>query len=262
MSIYIFEIVQPGDWIQHSNPDIFTILRNMVTVFYDANISLNEFHKCRQKKSFLFSQEQREQDTKRKSEISQKIKALYENPYDHSVCDDITLQTEIEFKKEQWKAGRIPREFEHQEVFIYARSFLYALDSFDKFLEVLKGQPNVPNIISDLHDQFANDFPDLRGVRNSAQHMEDRARGLGAKKKNKVLQPLVLKPIKNELISSKSGAIVLNCLNGNKYANTMADGHYGEVEVSPKSMIELQSILQKVLDSFTWEGSKSHLPCL
>ncbi len=62
------------------------------------------------------------------------------------------------------------------------------------------------------------------------------------------------------MIKSEGGALVLNSLNGTKYGNTMADGHYGEVDVSPVSMESLSTMFQEVLNSFKWKGPKSHLP--
>jgi hypothetical protein len=40
----------------------------------------------------------------------------------------------------------------------------------------------------------------------------------------------------------------------------MADGHYGEVDVSPESMEKLQKIFQEVLMSFKWRGPLQHEP--
>jgi hypothetical protein len=138
---------------------------------------------------------------------------------------------------------------------MHARAFLYALDSFDKFLNVLKKTENVPTKIEEIHKEFGDSFPDLREVRNSSHHMEDRTRSLG-----KYGKPIDLKPIDNQLLKADRGALVLNSLNGTKYGNTMADGHYGEVDVSPQSMEVLSSIFQEILDSFQWKGQKSHLP--
>ena len=89
--------------------------------------------------------------------------------------------------------------------------------------------------------------------------MEDRSRGLGAGRNPK---PPELKPIDNQIIKAEGGALVLKCLNGTKYGNAMADGHYGEVDVSPESMSALCEIFQDVLDAFSWKGSKSHLPSI
>lgn len=94
-------------------------------------------------------------------------------------------------------------------------------------------------------------------MRNTAQHLEDRSRGLGSGKSPK---PLDLKPIDNNFISAPGGVLVLNSLNGSKYGSTMADGHYGEVDVSPESMSHLQEILNNILGSFKWHGSKQHKP--
>lgn len=86
--------------------------------------------------------------------------------------------------------------------------------------------------------------------------MEDRSRGLGRNQK----QPLKLKPIKNNMIYSEGGALVLNSLNGNNYGNTMADGHYGEVEVSIESLIFIRDCIQEIINSLKWKGPKGHYP--
>ncbi|WP_202905089.1 hypothetical protein [Paraburkholderia mimosarum] len=164
----------------------------------------------------------------------------------------------MRFKREKWAAGGVPREFEHNLPFIYARAFLYALDAFDKFLGVLAKEENVPEEVATHHEKIADAFPHLRGVRNTAQHLEDRARGLGAGRNP---QPLELKPIENGFINApRGGVLVLNCLNGSKYGSTMSDGHYGEIDVSPESMLRLKEILEAVLSSFKWRGPRQHAP--
>jgi hypothetical protein len=264
--MYIFEIVKPGTWLESEDRDwsweIEGILRSLEGQFYEANLALNMFLHTLQRDRRPPSREQWEADANRRSEIRRQIEQKYGNPYDHSVWDEIHLETEIIFKREQWQSGKLPREFEHNQAFMHARAFLYALDSFDKFLRVLKNQPNVPEVISGLHDEIGISFPDLRGVRNTSQHMEDRSRGLGAGRRGLPPQPLELQPIDNELVKSENGALMLNCLNGTKYGNTMADGHYGEVDVSPASMEALHSIFQKLLEAFSWKGSKVHLPSI
>tara|TARA_R110002167_G_C12469549_1_gene633507 strand:- start:100 stop:732 length:633 start_codon:yes stop_codon:yes gene_type:complete len=205
----------------------------------------------------LHSKEQWEAESNRRSEIQREVEKKYDNTHDHEIWDEIRLETEIIFKREQWQLGKLPREFQHNQAFMHARAFLYALDSFDKFLNVLKKQTNVPSALEEMYTRFGIAFPHLRGVRNSSQHMEDRSRGLGAGRNPK---PLELKPIDNGLIKSEGGALVLNSLNGTKYGNTMADGHYGEVDVSPASMEALNAIFQDILNAFAWKGSKCHLP--
>lgn len=260
--MYIFEIVKPGTWLDYDECDrdwtweVEGILRNLENQFYEANLALNMFLQCLEMDKQSFSSEQWEKDSNRRSEIRRSIEQKYNNPYDHSLWEEISFETEIIFKREQWNSGKLPRVFQHNQRFMHARTFLYALDSFDKFLNVLKVKNNIPPAIAEIHERFGSSFSDLRGVRNTAQHIEDRSRGLGAGKNKK----LDLKPINNQMIKSDGGALILNCLNGTKYGNTMADGHYGEVDVSLASMEILHSIFQEVLNAFQWKGSKSHLP--
>lgn len=264
-AMYIFEITKPGTWLEAGDREwsreIEKILKGLEEQFYEANLALNMFLDTisisRDRSNY--SRKQREADMNRRTEIGKEIKAKYVDHYNHQNWDEISFQTEVRFKREQWQQGRMPREFEHNQAFMHARSFLYALDSFEKFLKVLKSQPNVSEKISELYKRFGKSFPNLRGVRNTAQHMEYRYRGLGAERNPK---PLELKPIDNQMIKAKGGTLVLNCLNVTKYGNTMANGHYGEVDVSPKSMESLRSIFQDILDSFQWKGPKNHLPSI
>ena len=199
-----------------------------------------------------------ERDSRRRSEIQRAIQQERGSCISHENWEEILFESAVRFKREKWNGGSIPREFEHKLPFLYARAFLYALDAFDKFLGVLAKEPNVPPEVANLHARMAKDFPDLRGVRNTAQHLEDRARGLGAGKNP---QPLDLKPITNSFINAPGGGLlVLNGLNGSKYGSTMSDGHYGEIDVSPESMQRLQAVLQDLLELFKWRGPKQHSP--
>lgn len=49
-------------------------------------------------------------------------------------------------------------------------------------------------------------------------------------------------------------------LMNNKFGSTMADGHYGEVEVTFNSVKVARNCVQDVIDSFEWKGAKSHYP--
>jgi hypothetical protein len=152
---------------------------------------------------------------------------------------------------------RHPQRVRAQRAILVARAFLYALDAFDKLLGVLAREAGVPAELANWHSKVEDAFPSLRGVRNTAQHLEDRARGLGAGKNPK---PLDLKPVQNGFIHAPGGALILNSLNGSRYGSTMADGHYGEVDVSSESMERLKFILEGVLANFQWRGPKEHLP--
>lgn len=257
----IFEIVTPGMWLDYQDRawtgKIEGLIRHLESQFFEANLSLNLFLKADANDRPRQTSENWEYDNQRRSELRKLVQQKHPDRTGPDGWDIIEFETEIQFKREQWEKGRLPREFEHNQVFIFARAFLYAMDAFDKFLGVLSREEGIPVRVAALHVQLSEDFPDLRNVRNSAQHPEDRARGLGASGK-----PLDLKPVDNELIKVPGGTLLLNCLIGTKYGCTMADGHYGEVDVSPESMEKLQRILQEVLNSFQWRGPKKHSPSI
>ena len=140
--MYIFEIIKPGTWLDCEDRDwsweIEGILRSLESQFYEANLALNMFLHSLQRDRNSHSKEQWEAEANRRAEIRREVESKYDNPYDHAIMDEIHLETEILFKREQWQSGKLPREFEHNQSFMHARAFLYAIDSFDKFLKVLK----------------------------------------------------------------------------------------------------------------------------
>jgi hypothetical protein len=263
-SMFVFEFITPGIWLDYEDQTWAFKIRNQIrsleSQFFEANTTLNLFIRNSKPHQIEMSRENWEHDSNRKSEI--KLAIEEERKYTNSTndWDAIQFETEIRFKREQWSLGRTPKEFEHNLSFIYARSFLYALDAFEKFLGVLAKEPGVPGQLADIHKRMEVAFPHLRGVRNTAHHLEDRARGLGAGQNPK---PLDLKPITNNFVSAPSGGVlILNSLNGSRYGSTMSDGHYGEIDVSPESMQHLQKILEEVLQSFQWRGPKQHSPSI
>lgn len=260
--MFIFEIITPGTLLDYDDRDwsrrVENLLRQLKSQFFEANAALNLFVNAQSIRPSFADQGNWERDAQRRSEIRKAIEQERGDLGSPDLWDEIGFETEVRFKREKWSNGGIPQDFEHNRPFIYARAFLYALDAFDKFLGVLSKEPNVPEQVAMFYEQVTAEFPHLRSVRNTAQHLEDRARGLGAGRNP---QPINLKPITNNLINAPGGGVlILNCLNGSRYGATMSNGHYGEVDVSPESMQRLQEILQGVLQSFRWRGSKQHAP--
>lgn len=260
--MYIFEITTPGTWLDYPDRDwswnIEGLLRNLQTQFYEANTALNLFEQAQAQQSSSFTKEQWQADSDRRSEIRSAVEAELGFNFSPESWHRISHETEVRFKREKWVNGHVPREFERNTVSIYARAFVYALDGFDKFLGVLAAEPGVPPRIIELSDKIDSMYPDLRGVRNTAQHLEDRSRGLGAGRNPK---PMTLQPVENRLINAPGGGVlVLNALNGNRFGCTMSDGHYGEVEISPQALQLLSNLIHEVVQCFTWRGPAQHAP--
>lgn len=260
--MYIFELTKPGNWLESEDKDwswkIEQLLSHLESAFYEANVALNLFMQQQnmQIEQQGFSKLQWDNEVQERRSIETRVREeLGLSPFERH--ENLELEVDARFKRGKWSSGELPRSHKHCLIFIYAKSFLYAIDTIDKFLKVISSEPYVPEAIKILHNQIGKDFPDLRMVRNSTQHLEDRARGLGAGREPK---PLNLQPISNTFINAPQGALVLNNLNGTKFGTTMADGHYGEVDISPESLSKMQSIIQGVLDSFKWIGNQQHLP--
>src|SRR5699024_69199 len=134
--------------------------------FFEANLALNLFISAQTSRTSSISKDTWEADSKRMQEIRSELetKLLEEGKSHYEIQDELSLQTDIIFKREKWEQGNIPREFESNLVFLYARAFLYALDGFDKFLGVLAKEENVPEAVPELHKKLSTTFPNLRGV--------------------------------------------------------------------------------------------------
>lgn len=268
----IFELIKPGFRIELDNKnkayDIELLINQLIEIFYEANLALNLFDEedHSRKRSLETKMEKSKEKFIQRNKERAKIKETIEQEYhkksmyvfDH--IDEINLRTEIELNRLAWMRGEKPRQFCHNLLFLYAKSFLYALDNFDRLLEVLAKEDGVPETLVETHNKIKEYFPSLRGVRNSAHHMEDRLRGLKQVDQSGKKHVLKLKPIKNAMINAEQGALVLNNLRGSNYGTIMATGHFGEVDVSAQSLEKLHAILKEVINSFNWNGRPEVLP--
>lgn len=259
----IFELTKPGSNLNLEDRELSwkfeRLLSHLETAFYDANVSLNLFNAERDNRSGWGDQspEQWQNDFQKRQVLEQQVRnELGLQPYERH--DEVRFEVDARLKKEKWRNGDIPLSHEQRFIFLHAKSFLNALDSIDKFIEVLSEEDGAPAQIKQLHSQVAKGFPHLRAVRNSAQHLEDRARGLGAG--GKVPKPLKLQPMDNGFVVAPQGALMLSNLFGTKLGYTMADGHHGEIDVSEESMLKITAIIQEVINSFPWVGPPQHLP--
>ena len=156
--------------------------------------------------------------------------------------DSFELALRIERKRERWRAGHIPRDYDTRAIALHARTFIFALDSVAKALQVLVTMPDLPDEIASVKRDWDIAFPHLKGVRDTAHHHEDRARGLDRRG-----QPI-------------DGSIHLDGMYGGEYSATMNDGSLGQVEVSVASLKTATALVQRVIDAFEWHGSPLHWP--
>lgn len=257
----IYEILIPGTVIL-SNDQAWSRLMgerldSLRMIFFEANMALNLFLLPRFTRTRV-SIEELDRRHERTNQILSKLKNDFFESKDPSKNHPEYSDAQHILKHEIWESGVIPQELFHHIPHIHAKAFLFALDSFDRLLQVFKQEKAVPTMVGVAHERFQELFPHLRSVRNSAHHSEDRMRRLD--NKNKIINP---QPIEEGFLKNPTGNIFgLNNLIGSKIGSTGNDGHYHEVDVSFESMDKLATILNEVNSSFQWSGPSYHAPPL
>lgn len=275
--MWIFEFVYPGVWLKDDRlseddaRDIFLLFTMLDSHVADAAFALAHFHDAASRPMIppLPPMSSETTDEERAEMMGQfearraqedalaKERGVHLMTPEEAWSEQNNIRAEVERRavRQRFAAGEVPSSYLRRGVFFYARGFLFALDSIEKTLRVIAQTTGAPPTAEKAHGAFVEAVPSLTGVRDSAHHPEDRARGLG--KWNK---PLDLKPIDNNMIKSQGGALVLDSLNGSRYGSTMADGHYGEVDVSPETLVHAVKAIQTSLDAFSWQGGKRYTP--
>ena len=164
------------------------------------------------------------------------------------------MPAEIELKRQKWDSGILPNNYSHKIVFIHAKTFLYSLDRIDRQLRVISTTVSGRYDLSPILATFDAAVPDLRGVRNSVAHHDERSQGLSRGKQ------ITLKPIKNRLVNSPVGLVMLENLDGSRFGSTMKDGLYGEVDVILATLKATGNAVQNVISVFEWTGPPLHWP--
>jgi hypothetical protein len=119
---------------------------------------------------------------------------------------------------------------------VYATAFVYSLDSISKLLDVLKKELKPPDDVLRLIAKYSSHFGDLKHIRDSIAHIEDRGRALD---KNH-------KPIPTTIIA-------MGCFNDSRFEFTGSDGKCYGIEISDPTVLSVHGILQAIINSYKWE---------
>jgi hypothetical protein len=260
----VAELTYPGVWIdlpnqQHAHA-LYSLLLVIEQTLTEASVSLNLFEAASGQSTVSPTREEWARNAERRRELVAKYERDQVTGHtgfpDSSHYAEIQYQADVEAKREDWLAGRPPRSYQHALPFLHAKAFLSAVDSVGKLFGALSVVDGSPAGVAVLRESFNESFPTLREVRNSAQHVEDRIRGLG-----RGGQPLKLKPAQNPMVSAPAGGVlIVDSLNGNKFGGTLANGEHGEIEVSVASLERVRDLVQALIDAFPWKGPKRHYP--
>jgi hypothetical protein len=128
----VFEIGTPSTCLDYEDRDwarrIERQLQSLESQFFEANGALNLFIGAQSIHRPFSDRENWERDRQRRFEIRRAIEQEHPGIQSWEDFDEIHFETEVRFKREKWAAGGVPRQFEHNLPFVYARAFLYALE--------------------------------------------------------------------------------------------------------------------------------------
>ena len=162
--------------------------------------------------------------------------SMYENTKEFN--SKITLE---DFKNRK-PIDKIPLDQFQRLPFIYAHSFLDAVVKIANTIFVMTKQNKTPFIPDDVRyklnivkDEFDNEFPHVRDIRHSWQHIEARMRGKGQNEKN-----------------IESVILVLSTLFNDNLIYTISDGTQHHITINIDTFKRAEYYVQQTFDSFKW----------
>ena len=254
----IFELTQPGTWLDMEDRDLgFKVngfISSAISAFYGGNAALWLFEDAYDRSiaasAHSSGRGEWEVEAQRRREIEESLRSQ------HGHFDGLYEQAGLLLKREQWQQGKLPRQIESAFVFLHAHSFLYSVDEIGKFLEILANTEGAPERARTAAKRFDVDLPQVREIRNSAAHKEDRQRGPGPRKK-----PISQQPIDEYGISAPGGGVmVMSTLYNQTLVYTVADGRTVGLDVTVATLEVVRDIIQELLNAFPWRGPASHYP--
>jgi hypothetical protein len=131
--------------------------------------------------------------------------------------------------------------------FLFARSFLFALDMIGKTLRGMGDEAGVPLGVKSASAWFSQQLPGLVQIRDSAHHADERAVGEARRK------PVQPKPILGQGgIMAPGGAHVMDHLTNSTYGCTSADGEFLQVDVTAATAEIARAAIQQAIDALPW----------
>ena len=242
-TLHIPEISYPGTWLafedQATDHEVLLLLHFLEDRVVEAAISLGLFQDSLPARETV--QERWEADRALEAGVRKMVAEISGNKLAGYLLPFATLQSLVLARRRE--TGSAPWVYEHKLPFIHAHSFVFALDSFGKFLDAICEVERISEVVAALRDAFNGRLPMLRKIRNSAAHAEDRTRRYGKPEDKKAGKKMAVE-----------GFLGLSNLNGYKLGYTIDDGSYQEIEVSQTNLQLMVDTLNRVLEALPWTG--------
>jgi hypothetical protein len=242
--VHIAEIIYPGTWLDLPDHELSfeleSMLRHLDDRVSEAAISLTMFESSRGERSN--PREEWERDSQLRNEIDRELREEHGTDYFHHF-DALRLEAERRTLARKAARGIVPRSYSHKVPFMHAHSFVYALDSFAKFLDEICDYDVVPESVRQIRDELNLRVPMVRKIRNSALHIEDRSRRYASPADKQKGKRMVV-----------DGFLGLSNLEGNLLCYTIDDGSYQKIAITPDTLTVMTETLNRVLAAMPWKG--------
>jgi len=242
--MHIAEVIYPGTWLDLPDRDLAFeldgMLRSLEGRVAEAAIALTMFEASLTSRTDPRAEWER--DAQMRQEVDNQLRHEIGDRY-FQAFDQFRLESERRVLRKKAELGVVPRSYSHKVPFLHAHSFVYAVDSFGKFLDELCDYDVVPQTVREARDEFNRRLPMVRKIRNSALHIEDRSRRYAStqdKKKGKRMDV--------------QGFLGLSNLEGNLLCYTIDDGTYQKIPIAQETLQVLVETINQALRAFPWKG--------
>lgn len=239
----------PGTWLDIEDSDTRSsacaLLQNMVTGAIEACWSESGFEGALDELAANAERSAEVQGIRDRVRTSSTPKIDFE-PFDEAYIKEAEETLHLALEK-----GITPGQYINALLGMYGKSFVYALDTIGSSLGVLcKTLPDNQSL-QQIKQAWDSQFKDLRSVRNSAHHLEDRALSRGYRGK-----PMTAKPYESEHITTPENVLLLGITEERRYGYTSSDGTYSAVDVTPETLKIVGDVVQGVINCLPWTGPK------
>jgi hypothetical protein len=119
---------------------------------------------------------------------------------------------------------------------MYAKAFVFSLNSIGELLRHLSADTKSPMGVQESYQEYQKHFGHLKHIRDSAIHIEDRGRG-----RTRHQQPL------------RTHLIVLGGFIERRFTFTGEDGKEYEIEISDETLERARGIIKEIIRAYTWK---------
>lgn len=263
----IAEYIKPGAYIHHRGSlvptDVSILLESLETKVAEANRALELFLRAKE----TVVREGTKEDLQEAFLARQSMYDLTPAEALDAAKKQRLAEARIDRKREVWSSGEMPGSYSYTLPNEYARSFMYAVDMYgrilatlrnclakarDAYLEGVDEEDECSVHLQELHDgidatvqSFQVLFPDVREMRNSDAHIDER---------------MLLRAFANAPQHSLVRVFGSLCYDTDTFMMTMRDGQQGRLQVADKSMRSLVGHLMNVFAVFEWRMPPQHCP--